>query len=623
MTRAEPAISTMPKCQQTCALAAAVVFIAAMLAATASAADPEGCLVCHQYRGLSRLDESGDNIRLFFVDPKFHNEAAGPHGRIRCTACHERSQVEVFPHKPVVPVDCNRTCHLTSARDVETRFGHDRIDRMLNGSVHSESTLRRSNELLGRPLRVEQSSCLLCHDEPVFRKSVIEPGRQQSAMSRCGVCHDDQLKLDVPFNFWHVQSRSRPARDNLDLVRVCATCHSNERVRAEFKLPDASISYLASFHGKASLLSNQDAASCLDCHVGDGENVHVMRSHTAVGAPTSPEFIANTCRSVACHRSAGTSLSSAAIHVDLSRSKGIEWIIAVIFVGMILGTFGPSMVITLLKLINVGIGRDDPAHHEHLKKATQLMGDPAGRARLQRFTTVQRIQHWYLVITFTTLVVTGFPMKFASRPWAGWTIATLGGLNAVRWIHRFTGAALVIGFVVHMVYVLHHMRKARKITGDSWLKIFFNLPLCINPRDLKEMRALLAFLLGLRKTRPAGGRFTAEEKFEYFGVAWGTVLLGITGLLMWFSGYVSHFLPGRILTLSNLVHSFEAFLALLHVGILHMATVIFSPIVFPMSRAMFSGNTPAAELAESHSEMLDDAAVEGSAGSALTGGSHG
>jgi formate dehydrogenase gamma subunit len=598
-----------------------LALLAALLGAwTAQAADPEGCLVCHQYRGLSRLDEKGEHIRLFFVDPKFHNEAAGPHGRIQCTACHNRSEVEVFPHKPVSPVDCTRTCHLTTARNVETRFGHDRIDKMLDSSVHTETTLSRANQLLGSPLREGQARCLLCHDEPIFRKTDRQGGRQQAAISRCAVCHDDQLKMDLPFNYWHVQARSMPARDNLDLVRVCATCHSNEKIRAAFNLPDASISYLASFHGKASLLNNQDAASCLDCHVGEGENVHVMHAHTKIGAPTHPDQVANTCRGPACHRLAGTSISSAAIHVDLSRTKGIEWGIAVVFFGMILGTFGPSMVITLLKLINFAIGRDDPDHHHDLEKTQKLMADPEGRDKLRRFTLGQRLQHWYLVITFATLVITGFPMKFADRGWAIWVIHTLGGLNAVRWIHRFTGAALIVGFLFHMAYVLNFMRKARKVTGDSWFKIFFNLPLCMSPKDMMEMMSLLAFLVGLKRHRPGGARFTAEEKFEYFGVAWGTVLLGITGLLMWFNGWASRYIPGRILTLSNLVHSFEAFLALLHVGILHMATVIFSPVVFPISPAMFTGNTPPAEMAESHSELVDH--VAGQVGLVTVGGDH-
>jgi cytochrome b subunit of formate dehydrogenase len=214
------------------------------------------------------------------------------------------------------------------------------------------------------------------------------------------------------------------------------------------------------------------------------------------------------------------------------------------------------------------------------------------------------LQHWFLVLTFATLCMTGFPMKFADRAWAAGVIKFLGGLTAVRYIHRFTGTALVLGFLYHAGYVINYMRVRKKKTGESWWKVFFNLPLCMNPKDLKEMMALLAFLVGIKNTRPDGHRFTAEEKFEYFGVFWGTMLLGFTGFLMWFNGYVSRYLPGRVITVSNLVHSFEAFLALLHVGILHLATVIFSPVVFPISPAMFTGDTPVEELAEAHSAML-------------------
>jgi formate dehydrogenase gamma subunit len=578
-----------------------------LLAPTTQAIDPEGCLTCHQYRGLSRLDESGKKIEMFFVDPSLHAHAAGPHARIRCTGCHERAQVEVFPHKPVTPVDCGRTCHITSARGVETRFAHDRVANMLDSSVHSAKVLDRSNELLGRPLAAGQSRCLLCHDDPTFRKAGADWTAREAPIARCNTCHDERLQLPVntAFNYWHVHARSQPARDHKDIVRVCATCHANENVRAEFGLKDAALSYLASFHGKATQL-NSATASCLDCHVAQEQNVHIMLSHKEARSPTHPAIVADTCRGAACHRSAGEQLSSAAIHLDLSRSHGIEWLIAIVFVAMIVSTFGPSMVITLLKLGNLAIGREDPRHHDLLAKANALLSTPAGRAKVRRFTLHQRLQHWFLVLTFTTLCLTGFPMKFADRAWAAWLINALGGLTAVRYIHRFTGAALVIGFIYHATYVFNYMRQRRKAERTSWLKIFFNLPLCMNPKDLKEMLALLAYLVGLRKTRPAGHRFTAEEKFEYFGVFWGTMLLGLTGFVMWFSGYVSRHLPGRVITVSNLIHSFEAFLALLHVAILHLATVIFSPVVFPVSPAMFTGDTPPEELAESHSALLEE-----------------
>ena len=50
----------------------------AVLAADGSAvqaADPENCLSCHRYRGLSRLDDSGESINLYYVDPNYYDRA--------------------------------------------------------------------------------------------------------------------------------------------------------------------------------------------------------------------------------------------------------------------------------------------------------------------------------------------------------------------------------------------------------------------------------------------------------------------------------------------------------------------------------------------------------------------
>lgn len=598
-----------------------LVLLTALLPLAALAADPEGCLTCHQYRGLSRLDKEGKKVELFFIDPNLHSGAAGPHARIRCTGCHVREEVEVYPHKPTTAVDCTRTCHITTARGLETRFGHDKLAHMLEKSAHTPKVLARSNELLGSPLDKGQSQCLLCHDEPTFRRPGSDFTQRQAPIQRCNSCHDDQLKLPVntEFNFWHVTSRGRHARNNQDLVRVCATCHANDKVRAEFKLPDSALSYLASFHGKATQLNNE-TASCLDCHVGEklnpdapeDPNVHMILSRKDPNSPTHEANVANTCRTPACHRLAGEQISSAAIHMDLHEGGGIEWLIAVIFFGMIISTFGPSMVITLLKLLNFAAGREakDPEHLHHVAVARRLMENTAARHKLKRFTVHQRLQHWFLVITFATLCLTGFPMKFADRAWAQWFIGVFGGLTTVRWIHRITGALLLVGFLYHWGYIVAYMVRQRKATRQSWLKVFFGLPLCMQPKDMKEMLGLLLYLVGLKKHKPTAGRFTAEEKFEYFGVFWGTMLLGVTGLLMWFNAYTSRWIPGRFLTISNLVHSFEAFLALLHVGILHMAAVIFSPVVFPISPAMFTGDTPPEEMAEAHSELLEDVAGE-------------
>jgi formate dehydrogenase gamma subunit len=264
-------------------------------------------------------------------------------------------------------------------------------------------------------------------------------------------------------------------------------------------------------------------------------------------------------------------------------------------------------------MLEIVTGRKDPSEHEHVELARKLLADPRTRPKLDRFDLHQRFQHWVLATCFIILVLTGFPLKFADQTWAAWLIGEFGGISWARRIHHYAGAVLILGLFYHAAYILRSLRRQRKASGAGWLKTLFGLPMWVGPSDLKQMNAIMLYLLRLRKEHPAGGRFNAEEKFEYVGVFWGSIVLGSTGVLMWFNAWTTQHLPGRILTIAILIHTMEAFLALLHVGIVHMVSVIFSPDVFPVSRAMFTGQTPIAELAEGHTAMLDAVSRQGEA----------
>jgi len=130
----------------------------------------------------------------------------------------------------------------------------------------------------------------------------------------------------------------------------------------------------------------------------------------------------------------------------------------------------------------------------------------------------------------------------------------------------------------------------------------------ITPDDVRKTFQLLAYFLFLRKDRPAFGRFSPTEKFEYLGVFWGTALLGITGVLLWREQITSHFLGGRAFNIATIAHTYEAFLAVIHVGILHIYNVFLSPKVFPLSRATITGHTPPPKLIEEHGELIEEVA---------------
>ncbi len=601
---------------------------------TALAADPENCLMCHRYQGLGRIDDDGESVRLYHVDPLYYDRELGPHARLKCTDCHARNEVAVIPHQAVTPVDCTNACHLVSPDRPVQPFAHDRIADMLEHSAHTTEVLKKSNELLGEPLRPGQSTCLLCHDEPTFQRDNKPFAFEDAFTSRCDVCHGEQLPQDTPFAFKHVVARSRPARTHEQLARSCALCHSNDDIRREFEMPDTVASYLASFHGKAMLLGNEETASCLDCHVGEMQNVHMMQPHELAESSTHDGKLPDTCRSDACHPSAGALVTAAAVHMEITPSRyesprpdasaaasttdaggkrsvwTIEFMIAGMFVVLIMCTFGPSALLQLLELLQLVLGRHNLRHFEYIELNDQIKQKPEGALKLSRFSIHQRVQHWILAVCFTALVLTGFPIKFAGDPWARWVIETLGGLTMARRIHRYSGLILVVGAAYHILYVLYCLVQDKRRRKVSWTRAVLDLPLVVTPADVKELLHLLGFLFFMRRTRPSPGRFGLKEKFEYFGVFWGCTLLGVTGVLMWANAWTSHYVSGRMLTVSNLIHTLEAYLAILHVFVFHMIGVMLSPHVFPLHKAMFTGETPAAEMADAHAGMLKDAASE-------------
>lgn len=599
---------------------ALIVLLSACSSATL-ASDPDNCLYCHQFRGLSRFDAEANRAHVFYVDPAYSREMLGPHARVSCTGCHVAEEVRVIPHLDTTPVDCTRTCHLASAQGQTRTFSHQRAADLLETSVHAPETLAKLEFADGPLLGPEQSQCLYCHDEPLFRRSTptanaIEHGAMGREVGRCDGCHTTQLPLDADYFTKHVTSRLQRHREPLAQAQVCAVCHASEEVRGEFELSNAVASFVRSFHGKAVLLGDQNSADCVSCHVATDADPHHILAQSDAASSVHPDNIANTCRSVQCHPGADPAFSAAGVHLDLPTAQGtIEFWVAFGFIVLTVLTFGPSLVICLLEQLQIVIGRHAPSHVKPRQTVEALLAHPKGREKLKRFTVSQRWQHWILAVLFTTLVITGFPMKFAHHDWAQQVVQAMGGLGNARFIHHWAGILLVAGFMLHAVYALiKTLGNAFTVTADGkrmgLFEAFWDMPMLVRPSDLIKMNLLLLYLFGLRREPPTFGRFTIKEKFEYIGVFWGTILLGVTGALLWGEQFFSQYIDGRVLNIALIAHTYEAFLAIIHVGILHIVNVTLSPHVFPLSMATITGDTPASELAEQHSEFVDEVAKE-------------
>jgi len=102
--------------------------------------------------------------------------------------------------------------------------------------------------------------------------------------------------------------------------------------------------------------------------------------------------------------------------------------------------------------------------------------------------------------------------------------------------------------------------------------------------------------LGLSGGRPTFGKFSYAEKFEYWAFVWGTLVMAISGFLLWFDNFSLRHFPKWVTDAATAIHYYEAILASLAILLWHFYMVIFDPEVYPMDRAWLTGKVPADHL---------------------------
>jgi len=208
---------------------------------------------------------------------------------------------------------------------------------------------------------------------------------------------------------------------------------------------------------------------------------------------------------------------------------------------------------------------------------------------VRRFTLAQRIEHFVLIISFNVLAFTGLPQKYFFTGWAERIIRLLGGIERTRVIHRTFAVLLILEACYHVGAVIAARRAGRE-RGDMGVGV----------QDVRHLIGDVLFLVGLRREKPAFGRYDYRQKFEYWAVVWGTAIMAATGLVMWFPEPVTRVLPGVVVPASRVAHGGEALLALLAVIIWHFYNAHFRPDIFPMDPAMWSGEIELERLQVDH-----------------------
>jgi cytochrome b subunit of formate dehydrogenase len=119
-----------------------------------------------------------------------------------------------------------------------------------------------------------------------------------------------------------------------------------------------------------------------------------------------------------------------------------------------------------------------------------------------------------------------------------------------------------------------------------------------------------AYYLGASKAKPKIARFGYAEKAEYWAVVWGTLIMGLTGLMIWFKLGVFSFLPRWAIDIALAVHFYEAVLATLAIVVWHFYHVIFDPDVYPVNFAFLDGRVSEEHYREEHGLAYEESLKE-------------
>lgn len=208
-----------------------------------------------------------------------------------------------------------------------------------------------------------------------------------------------------------------------------------------------------------------------------------------------------------------------------------------------------------------------------------------------RFTISDRIEHWVQMASFTILGFTGLIQKFADSDISVALIALLGGIEAVRIIHRIASIGLMLGTIYHL--------------GAAGYKFYVKrsrITMLPTLRDITNAWGIFLYNLKMRTSKPQQGRYTFDEKFEYWAFVWGTAVMGLTGFILWNPIVTAKFLPGIFIPAAKAAHSGEALLAVLAIAIWHFYNVH----IKHLNKSMFTGYLSEHEMLEEHPIELAD-----------------
>jgi formate dehydrogenase gamma subunit len=218
------------------------------------------------------------------------------------------------------------------------------------------------------------------------------------------------------------------------------------------------------------------------------------------------------------------------------------------------------------------------------------------RPQVRRMTSNEVWQHTFLMLTFVVLVISGFALRFGESGVTNLFFGWEGGFELRGTVHRVAAIFFILTAIWHTVY-LTSTNRGRRVLRDMWPE----------REDFVQFVQRILYNLGRRKETPSFGRFSYVEKAEYWALIWGSVVMVVTGLLLWFDNSFVQFLPKGVLDVSLVIHYYEAWLATLAILVWHMYSTVFNPHVYPMNPSWLTGMMPEKMYRHEHPDHFEQA----------------
>ncbi|MCF7687347.1 MAG: cytochrome c3 family protein [Cephaloticoccus sp.] len=527
-----------------------------------------------------------------------------------CTSCHGTH--EMVPVKQIdspvfklnLPKTC-ATCHDNAVLTKEYRMGQSEAALHFLDSIHGQAMAKMG--LIVAP------SCNDCHGVHDIKRSVDKTSRSNHAniAQTCGNCH---LGIEETYNASvHGQLLLKGEKQG----PVCIDCHSAHDIEkpatAHFKEvsdqtcgkchEDRLAHYRDTYHGKAMALGQPnkaaDVAACYDCH-----GHHDVFPISDPRSRLSKDRILSTCQE--CHPGAVAGFTEYQPHanpldkVNYPVLNKVFWFMTTLLIGTF-GFFGLHTVFWLFRSIYLYLTDSKTFREAVIKSNTDDV-------QYTRFTPFQRFLHMLVVTSFLLLVITGMPLKFYYTEWAKTIFNIIGGAGVARSLHHFGAIITFTYFILHLSELFTSLWKRRGSirnpdTGRIELRRIIGAmfgPDSMVPsfQDLRDFVAHQKWFFG-KGPRPQFDRWTYWERFDYFAVFWGVFMIGVSGMILWFPKFFTHFMPGWIINIAQVIHSDEALLAAGFIFTFHFFNTHFRIEKFPMDTVIFSGRI-------SHTEMLHE-----------------